>query len=112
MRILVVCEGKHEWSGALKNLLVKLGGDEGGLEFDRVSNNEIHAVHGKGKGYFKRALRWLIEAEKRGVDGLILVIDEDGKRERIGEIQEAVPIAASACDGCCDKGFRRLDAGR
>jgi len=89
MRILVVCEGKHEWSGALKNLLVKLGGDEGGLEFDRVSNNEIHAVHGKGRGYFKRALRWLIEAEKRGVDGLILVIDEDGKRERIGEIQEA-----------------------
>jgi len=89
MRVLVVAEGKHELYGALRNLLEKLGGDSSTFDYDRVSNNTIHAVHGTGNGYFKRALRWLIEAEKRGVDALILLIDEDGKAERIEQIKSA-----------------------
>ena len=52
MRVLVVSEGKHELSGALENLLKRLGGVRASLEFDRVSNNTIHAIHGKGQGYF------------------------------------------------------------
>jgi len=89
MRVLVVSEGKHEQSGALENLLRRLGAGQTVLAFDRVSNNSIHAFHGKGNGYFKRALRWLIEAEKRGVDGLILLIDQDGQNERCKQIQRA-----------------------
>jgi len=89
MRVLVVAEGEHELHGALGNLLEKLGGDGSTFDYDRVSNKTIHAVHGTGNGYFKRALRWLIEAEKRGVDALILLIDEDGKAERIEQIKRA-----------------------
>ncbi len=89
MRVLVVSEGKHEQAGALDNLLKKLGAERATLDFGRVSDNRIHAVHGKGRGYFKRALRWLKEAQKRGADALILLIDEDGQRERTTQISEA-----------------------
>lgn len=89
MRVLVVSEGKHERSGALENLLKRLGGQHATFELDRVSNKEIHAFHGQGKGYFKRALRWLLEAEKRGVDALVLLIDEDGQQERVRQINDA-----------------------
>lgn len=89
MKVLVVSEGKHEQSGALENLLNKLGAVSHFLEFDRVSNSTIHAFHGKGRGYFKRAIRWLKEAEDREADALILLIDEDGRSERIAEIAEA-----------------------
>ena len=89
MRVLVVCEGRHEESGALANFLVRLGGDKVCFEFDRVANNRIHAVHGKGRGYFKRALRWLIEAEDRQADALVLLIDEDGDAERVQQIRHA-----------------------
>ncbi len=64
MTVLVVSEGKHEQSGALENLLKRLGGDNSVFEFDQVSNKRIHAFHGKGKRYFKRAFGWLKEAEK------------------------------------------------
>ena len=57
MKVLVVSEGKHEQSGALENLLKRFGGTHAFFEYDRVSNSGIHAFHGKGKGYFKRAIR-------------------------------------------------------
>lgn len=89
MRVLVVSEGKHEQSGALENLLKRLGGTHASFEFDRVSNSRIHAFHGKGKGYFKRAIRWLKEAENRGADALVFLIDEDGRSERVDQIRNA-----------------------
>ena len=89
MRVLVVSEGKHELSGALENLLKRLGGVSASLEFDRVSNDKIHAIHGKGQGHFKKAVRWLNEAEDRGANALILLIDEDGRSETIREIKDA-----------------------
>lgn len=89
MKVLVVSEGKHEQSGALENLLKRLGGTYASFEFDRVSNNTIHTFHGKGKGYFKRAVRWIKEAENRKVDALVFLIDEDGKSERIEQIRDA-----------------------
>jgi len=110
MRILVVAEGKHELHGALGNLLEKLGGDGSSFDYDRVSNNTIHAFHGIGNGYFKRALRWLIEAERRGVDALILLIDEDGKRERIEQIQEAQDSLLSQLPRAMGVAIRMFDA--
>jgi len=89
MRVLVVAEGKHERGGALENLLKRLAGDTATFEFDRVANKEIHTFHGKGQGYFKRAVRWLLEAEKRRVDALVFLIDEDGQRERVAQIGDA-----------------------
>lgn len=110
MTVLVVSEGKHELSGALENLLKRLGGDNSVFEFDRVSNKRIHAFHGKGKGYFKRAFRWLKEAEKKGVDAIILLIDEDGKRERIEQIQEAQDSLLSQLPRAMGVAIRMFDA--
>jgi hypothetical protein len=110
MTVLVVAEGKHELSGALENLLKRLGGDNAVFEFDRVSNKNIHAFHGKGKRYFKRAFRWLKEAEKKGADALILLIDEDGIRERIGQIQEAQDSLLSQLPRAMGVAIRMFDA--
>jgi len=110
MRVLVVAEGKHELYGALGNLLEKLGGDGSSFDYDRVSNNTIHAFHGIGNGYFKRALRWLKEAEKKGADALILLIDEDGKRERIEQIQEAQDSLLSQLPRAMGVAIRMFDA--
>ena len=96
MRILIVCEGEHEQpraqsnpSGALRNLIQRLGDNQVEYEAARVSNNKIHAWHGKGGGTFKRACRWLLETKKRGFDALIYLIDQDGHSERIQQIQQA-----------------------
>jgi len=110
MRVLVVAEGKHELSGALENFLKRLGGDNAVFESDQVSNKNIHAVHGKGSGYFKRAFRWLIEAETRGVDALILLIDEDGKAERVKQIQEAQDSSLSQFPRAMGVAIRTFDA--
>ncbi|HIJ54151.1 MAG TPA: DUF4276 family protein [Planctomycetes bacterium] len=81
-------EGKHEQSGALDNLLKRLGGHHHLFEHDRIANTDIPRVH-KGKGYFKKALRWVLKAENNGYDALIFLIDEDGIKKRVQEIREA-----------------------
>ena len=110
MRVLVVAEGKHEQSGALESLLKKLGGVDASLEFDRVSNNRIHAFHGKGKGYFKRAVRWLREAEDRNADSLVFLIDEDGRSERIEQISDAQESNISQLPRAMGVAIRMFDA--
>ena len=110
MRILVVAEGKHELEGALRNLLEKLGGEGSTFDYDRVSNSRIHAVHGTGNGYFKRALRWLLEAEKKGVDALILLIDEDGRSERPEQIRHAQDSSISRLPRAMGVAIRTFDA--
>lgn len=89
MKALIVCEGRHESEGALAAIIRRLAGP--GLEYvmDRVSRNDIHAHHGKGNGYKKRAVRWLLEAQKRGFDALIFLIDQDHCPERRQQINEA-----------------------
>jgi len=109
MRVLVVAEGKHE-SAALEHLLARLGGDTATFEFDRVANREIHTFHGKGRGYFKRAVRWLLEAENRGVDALVFLIDEDGQRERAGQIGDAQNSSISQLSRAMGVAIRTFDA--
>jgi len=89
MRVLVVSEGKHERSGALENILNRLGGNEIDFDADRVSSNKIHAFHGQGPGYFKRAISWILHAQKNGYDALILLVDEDGQKDRVKQIRDA-----------------------
>jgi hypothetical protein len=110
MRVLVVSEGKHEQSGALESLLKRLGGTHASFEYDRVSNNTIHAFHGKGKGYFKRAIRWLKEAENRQADALVFLIDEDGKSERIEQIRDAQDSIISRLPRALGVAIRMFDA--
>jgi hypothetical protein len=89
MRVLLVSEGKHERSGALEALVRRMNGTFAEVHQDRLANGDIHVIHGKGRGYFKKALRWIGEARKRGYHALVLVVDEDGNPDRVGEIDEA-----------------------
>ena len=90
MKVLLVSEGKHELAGALETLVRRLFSPrEIEIDHDKVSIADVHAYHGKGQGYTKRAIRWLLDARKRGYDAIVLVIDEDGQTERVREIAEA-----------------------
>jgi hypothetical protein len=88
MRVLIVSEGAHEQS-ALEAIVGRFVGVDLSIDSERVSRNDIHAHHGKGSGYFKRAVRWLLEAQHLGVDALVLVIDQDGDLDRNKQIEEA-----------------------
>lgn len=111
MRILIVAEGRHELAGALLALVQRFTTKEIHCDLDRVSRNDIHAHHGKGGGYFKKALRWIREAEKRGYDALILLIDEDNRPERTREIGEAQNhIAVTALPRALGVAIRTFDA--
>jgi hypothetical protein len=110
MKVLVVSEGKHEQAGALENLLRRLGADQAAFDFDRVSSSSIHAFHGKGGGYFKRAVRWLLEAEKRGLDALVLLIDQDGQTDRSEQIREAQESPLSRLPRAMGVAVRTFDA--
>ncbi len=92
MRILLVSEGPHELSGALENLVRRLMNPAvGDLQFEteKMANAAIVSSHGKGPRLLKRILRWMEEARRRGCEALVLVIDEDGDRERRGHIDSA-----------------------
>lgn len=89
MKTLLVGEGPSELGGALQHFVERLSSTEMTIDRERVSRRDLHAHHGKGKGYFKRALRWMIEARKRGYDVIVLVIDEDGQSERVKEFDDA-----------------------
>ncbi len=89
MNVLLVSEGKHEGSGALESLVRRIVSKIQSCKWDNVQRSDIHTHRGTGQGFFKRAVRWILEARKRGFDALILVIDEDGQRERIRELHAA-----------------------
>jgi hypothetical protein len=89
MRALLVAEGQHELGGALRRIVERLTSRFSEIEQAKVSSPTIHVHRGKGQGYFKRAIRWMLEAEKHGYDALILVIDHDNVPERISELTEA-----------------------
>ncbi len=88
MKVLLVSEGKHEALGALETLVRRLS-PKLSCTWRRVSDVKLATLHGKGRGFFKRALRFMIDAQKEGFDGLVFVIDEDNRAERIRELDDA-----------------------
>ncbi len=96
MKVLVVSEGMHELGddqleGALVILSARLM--HGSVTFDRekVSSTRVrvHTQPGKGGGYAKRALGWIRFAQREGYNAIILVIDQDGDRERERQFDRA-----------------------
>ncbi len=85
MHVLLVAEGEHERSGALENLVKRLGGGEAKFTPARVSDDRVHAFHGTGDGHTKRALGWLEWALQENYDALILLIDQDRPEEKRSE---------------------------
>ena len=85
MNVLLVAEGEHERSGALANLVKRLGGGEASFTPARVSDNRVHVFHGTGEGHTKRVLGWLEWARQEKYDALILLIDQDRPKEKRSE---------------------------
>lgn len=89
MRVLLVGEGKHELAGSLETLVRRLLPSDIECVTDRIARSDIHVHRGKGSGYEKKALRWMMEADRRGFDAIVLVIDEDDRAERCEEMDRA-----------------------
>jgi len=88
MKVLLVSEGKHEKS-SLPLLVQRIAEHEFEFEHARLADENLPAHHGEGKGFFKKALRWLLKAREGGYEGMILVVDRDGNRERQNEVNRA-----------------------
>ena len=93
VKVLLVAEGAHERSGALENLVRRLGGKDASFTPARASDASVRGVHGegpKGRGHTKRALAWLRKAWEENYDALIYLIDDDeGADKRNEQIREA-----------------------
>ena len=110
MKVLLVGEGPSELAGALRAFVIRLGVSDHDIVQDRVSQRTIHAHHGKGKGYFKRAVRWMLEAQKRGYDAIILVVDQDDQPQRSKECDEAQQYASASIRRAFGVAIRTFDA--
>ncbi len=89
MKVLVVAEEAHEREGALPALIRRLNPAIKDVECEYANAAKVRAFRGKGDGFYKRALRWLIEAENRGHDALIFLIDRDGHKNRSQQMDKA-----------------------
>jgi len=94
VKVLLVAEGEHERSGALENLVRRLGGNDASFTARPANDASVHGRRGEGTrmgGSAKRALAWLREAWK-DYDALIYLIDddegEDKRKEQVREAQE------------------------
>jgi hypothetical protein len=89
VKVLIVAEGKHERSGSLKTLVRRLLGRGPQLDVDDI-HRRLSPLHGIGGfDYCKRALQWIQEAQKRGYDAIVLLLDEDGYSDRIKGIDQS-----------------------
>ena len=89
MRVLIVGEGKHECSGALQTIVERVLGAGHVYEHDLLHKGTIHAFHGTGQGYLKKAIRWMLEAQRRGYDAIVLLVDRDNDDERTTQMAQA-----------------------
>ena len=89
MKVLIVAEGKHERSGSLETLVRRLLSGNPQFDMDDI-HRRLSPLHGIGGfDYCKRALQWIQEAQKRGYDAIVLLLDEDGYPDRIKGIDQA-----------------------
>ena len=111
MRVLIVSEGRHEQGGALETLVRRLlPAPELACETRRVSDHQVHTHRGKGQGFFKRAVRWMLHAQKHGFEAIVLLIDEDDRRESRAEIDEAQDNAIAKIRRALGIAIRSFDA--
>lgn len=96
MNVLVVSEGNHELGrkevrGALLIISERLSNREFEISCEKVSSNLVarHMIKGKGGGYAKRVMAWLVHAKRAGFDALILVVDQDGDQDRERQLNTA-----------------------
>ncbi len=89
MKVLIVAEGKHERSGSLETLVRRLLSCDLHSDVDDI-HRRLSPLHGIGGfDYCKRALQWVQEAQKRGYDAVVLLLDEDGYPDRTKGVNQA-----------------------
>lgn len=122
MKVLLVSEGMHEhadpiWGqpddhGALEILVTRLLGQGVELESRKPSDRNFRRtrVHGKGQAYEKIVMAFLIEADRRGFDALIFLIDEDGRHERRAAMDAAQASGRATLPRACGVAIRTFDA--
>lgn len=115
MKLLLVSEGKHELHGdanrgALQVVVERLLGIECEIETRKVSDPAIIREVGKGDGMFKRAVAWMRFAMNHGFDAIVLVIDEDGFRDRLKQIDDAQATSVFEIPRALGLAIRTFDA--
>lgn len=89
MKVLIVSEGNHELAGALETIVRRVTGITAPIDLLKVSDPAVRVHHGKGPGYFKKAIRCLLYAAERGYDALVLLIDQDDQVDRRRQLSDA-----------------------
>ena len=114
MKILLVAEGVHELSGALEALIRRVMGEGAALEVETADVRDpcvrINTTPGKGGRLKKRIVRWALEAEKRGFAALVLLVDEDGDRDRRAQVREANEATGMGAARAAGVAIRTIDA--
>ncbi len=108
MRVLLVGEGRHEES-ALPTLVRRVCPDLDPPEFRRAAERRFR-VHGKGRGVLKVALRWMALAQREGFDAVVVLVDEDGNRDRLTQIEDAQATELYLIQRACGLAIRTFDA--
>jgi hypothetical protein len=109
VRVLVVHEGTHD-ECVLRALLPRLTDAGLELEFRPVKDRTLPRIHGKGSRVLKRAVRWLLTATEERFDALVLLIDQDGDRTRVVEVDLAQATDLSPLPRAMGVAVRTLDA--
>lgn len=89
MKLLIISEGKNELHGALPVLVQRLLARTCSYDVKKISDHDLRVHAGKGNCFTKKAIRCLVHASERGYDGVVVVIDQDNDRSRIGQFQKA-----------------------
>ncbi len=78
------------------------------MAFDLVKNGR--RIHGKGKGMFKKAVGWILDAANRHCDALVFLTDEDGDRSRLRQMDDAQHWNGTNLPRACGIAIRKFDA--
>jgi len=116
MKVLIVSEGKHELGNehrdqslaALRTLVCRVVGQDLQCDLDTVRNVGRHITGGKGDRFKRKAIECMKQAEKRGYDAMVFLIDEDGdvdRRRQLDMAQEYVGIGIRRAIGLAIRTF-------
>lgn len=112
MRVLVVGEGNHEHK-ALPRLVQRMAGTPSLPDFDKLKHGR--RVHGKSPDgrasrLYKRAVGWMLDAQRKEYEAVILLIDEDGKDDRRAGMDLAQESKEAQLPRACGVAVRSFDA--
>jgi len=118
MKVLVVSEGKHEIGtsqepgGSLSVLVERLLGSSVDIKTKKISDNTVrmHTPKGSGSNLEKRFMAWMNYAKRKEFQAVVILTDQDGKRERQSDIDGAQQLDYPDIPRACGLAIRQYDA--